>query len=191
MQMVCTLVRSVLKEFYIGGGMAEFCAMATGKKIPTAALAAKTKPAPKGNTGDKKELAKILFTSTSLTLKEIAEKTGVTEMSVAQWAKAGMWEEYRKSMLTTRDEQLRLLYEQLANLNAAIMDGAGYPTDKEVNTQKKLAASIASLEKDTSVGQVIQVAKEYIDWLKKGNLQLAKDTALLFDGFINDKLKHK
>lgn len=67
-----------------------------------------------------KDYAKVLFVNDNLTQKEIAERLNVTEKTVGKWVKDGKWETLRTSMLTTKDNQLKSLYEQLERKNHEI-----------------------------------------------------------------------
>ncbi len=69
-----------------------------------------------------KELAKILYLhpTESLTNKEIAERVGVRPNTVGGWIKKENWEKLRKSLLTTRQQMISDLYNQLELLNKEI-----------------------------------------------------------------------
>ncbi len=124
--------------------------------------------------------AEIQSFTTNLTAKKASRSRNAKQL--------GEWENYCAKLIADKDEQLRLFYVQLGNLNTAIMQGSGFPTDKEANIQKKLAASIAEIETSTNVAQIVKVAKEFILWIKTDNLELAKSITLIFDGFIKSKL---
>ncbi|WP_123838396.1 helix-turn-helix domain-containing protein [Chryseobacterium oncorhynchi] len=68
---------------------------------------------------EQKEFAKFLFTEKNLTQKEVAEKAGVTEKTIAKWISAndGEWKKLKKSLMATKANQINLLYEQLDRLN--------------------------------------------------------------------------
>jgi hypothetical protein len=137
----------------------------------------------------KKELAKLLFTNNDCSPKEIAARTAVTESTINKWIIEGNWETLKHSLLLTKDLQLRLFYQQLGNLNNAVMQGVGYPTTKEADVQKKLTASIHALETETNIAQVIQVAKDFTTWLPNDDMELVKTILLLFDSYIKQQLK--
>ena len=173
------------------------------RKNASAALAPapkkQSKNTPSGGRGDarKKELAKLLFTRNEFTQKVVAERVGVTEKTLGNWIKEGMWQDIKKSLLLTKDEQLRLFYDQLSNLNNAInkrpVDNR-YPDSKEANTQKLIAASIRDLEVETNVSQIIQVAKEFLSWIPeetKEHQEFNNTLTRHFDAFIKERLKRK
>lgn len=68
-----------------------------------------------------KDFAKVLFVNDNITQKEIAARLNVTEKTIGKWVKEGDWESLKISMLTTKDNQLKNLYNQLSNLNRDIV----------------------------------------------------------------------
>ena len=68
----------------------------------------------------KKDFAKSIYLGEDLTQEEIAERVGVKRQTVSRWIKEGNWERHKVSITITREEQLKNLYLQLSELNAAI-----------------------------------------------------------------------
>lgn len=137
----------------------------------------------------KREWAQMLFTSADLTQKEIAVKVGVSEKSMSKWVNDGQWDKLRKSLLTTKSEQLRMLYDQLQTLNSFIKDSTGYANSKEADSILKLTAAIKNLETETSVGQIIEVATQFIRFVQVDDLVASQQITLLFDAYIKERLK--
>ncbi len=145
----------------------------------------------KGTNQGAKELAQLLYTRNDLTLKDTAARVGVTEKTVGKWASVGMWDNLKKCMQITKQEQLREFYTQLQKLNQSIKNGAGFPNSKEANTQKLLACSINALENETSVAQIIDVCTDFTKWFPvetKEDMELSKTVVRLFDQFITSKM---
>ena len=69
----------------------------------------------------KREWAKTLYLKENLTQQEIAERVGVSRITVNNWIGKNGWEMLKTSITITREEQLKSLYRQLAELNNAIM----------------------------------------------------------------------
>lgn len=67
-----------------------------------------------------KEYARVLFVSENLSQKEIADRVGVTEKTIGKWIAEGGWLKLKRSLLTTRKNQLDMWYEQLDVLNTHI-----------------------------------------------------------------------
>ena len=55
----------------------------------------------------KKEWAKTLYMRENLTQQEIAERVGVSRVTVSNWVRAGKWEEQKAGLTLTRQEQVR------------------------------------------------------------------------------------
>lgn len=152
------------------------------------------KPGTSRTTQEKKDLAKLLFTRNNLSQKEIAERVGVDPKTIGKWVKDELWENLRKSLLVTKEEQLRFFYDQLDSLNKAITlrpEGKRYADSKEANTFVMLTTSIRNMETETGVNEIIDVAKAFLNWLRADDLDQAKAITRLFDSFIKERLKRK
>ncbi len=174
------------------------------------------------------DYAKVLFVNQRLTLKEVASRVGVTQKTIGKWADQDKWEHLRKSILTTKDSQLSLLYDQLEWLNTHIatrevihdipksllkpilienekgeqiptkqdIDINQYPvlignvaTAKEADTICKITASIKKLEDDTSIGHIVEVAREFIKFVQPFDYTSSQKLVKYFDMFITEKMK--
>ncbi|MGZ3753590.1 MAG: hypothetical protein ACXVAY_01445 [Mucilaginibacter sp.] len=137
-----------------------------------------------------REYARVLYVSENLSNKELAERVGVTEKTIARWIEDGDWKRFRKSLLTTRQNQLNLMYDQLDWLNLEIsMRDIRVASSKEADTIMKLTASIKNLEVETSIGEIVEVARDFIDFVRKTDLEMAKKITSLFDMFIQNKMR--
>lgn len=140
----------------------------------------------------KKAWAKTLYLKENLTQKEIAEKVGVSRISVIRWIKDENWEDLKTSLTLTREEQIGNLYRQVSEINRAIADkpeGERYANSKEADILGKLAAAINKMETDIGIKDICEVGTKFIDWLRPIDLDRAQDIAALYDAFIKDKLK--
>jgi DNA-binding XRE family transcriptional regulator len=137
-----------------------------------------------------KEYAKSLYIGGGLTQKEIAERVSVTEKTLAKWIKEGKWDNLKKSLLTTKENQLSFLYDQLDFLNTDISKrDFKVAVGKEADTIIKLTASINRLETETSIGDIVEVARNFIEFVRQQDSELAKVITNLFDVFITAKMK--
>ncbi|NDC41467.1 MAG: hypothetical protein EBZ77_07955 [Chitinophagia bacterium] len=139
-----------------------------------------------------KEYAKLLYTSQQLTLKVIAERVGVSEKTLGKWAEDEDWEKLRKSLLTTKSEQLRRLYDILDALTTRIdesEDGAG--DTKMADMMVKYTAAISNLETETSTGQLFETGMRFVSFVFKNDIEMGKKVTELFDAFIQSELNHK
>lgn len=137
-----------------------------------------------------KEFAKSLYIGGGLTQKEIAERVSVTEKTLTSWIKKEKWDGLKKSLLTTKQTQLAFLYDQLDFLNTDISKRDFKVADgKEADTIIKLTAAINRLETETSIGDTVEVARNFIEFVRPQDLELAKTITNLFDVFITAKMK--
>lgn len=93
----------------------------------------------------KKDFARTIYLNEELTHAEIAERVGVKRQTVSRWAGEGNWERYKVSITMTREEQLKNLYLQLAELNNAINgrpEGERFASTAESDTIAKITGSI-------------------------------------------------
>lgn len=140
----------------------------------------------------KKELAKLLFVNERLTQKEISTRVEVSEKTLSKWVNEGQWRKLRQSLIITKEEQLRRIYEQLDELNTAIASrepGKRYANTKDADTLAKLTSAAKNLESEASISDIISVAKKFIEWLRPVELEKAKEISSLFDAFIKEQMK--
>jgi predicted transcriptional regulator len=142
----------------------------------------------------KKELAKLLFIRENLSQKEIAERVEVTEVTVSKWVNENdaEWKRLRQSVIITKEEQLRRIYEQLDELNQEIMrreKGQRYASTKEADTMVKLTSAANNLETDASIADIVEVSKRFLNWLRPVDLDKTKEISQFLDSFIKDQLR--
>ena len=142
--------------------------------------------------GQKREWAKLLYIRENMTQKEIAEKVGMSALTIGKWIKIEAWDKLRQSMLITRETQLSRLYMQLDELNGAIMsreEGRRFPDYKEADAISKLTNAIKAMETDASIADIVEVAKRLLDYLRPVSHDKAVEVARIFDDFIKHCLK--
>lgn len=139
----------------------------------------------------KKEWAKTLYLRENLTQQEIADRVGVSRVTVSNWVRAGKWEEQKAGLTLTRQEQVANLYRQVAEINRAISgraEGERFPNSKEADILGKLSAAIRNMEQETGIADIISVLTGFIEWLRPFDLEKAKELTRLADAYIKDKL---
>ena len=138
----------------------------------------------------KKDWAKMLYMQGELQSRQIAEKVGVSPVTMSKWSKEGNWEMLRAAVTTTREEQIRNLYMQIAEMNKAIAErGDKYATSAEADTINKLSAAIAKMEGDYGIADIISVSKQILFWLRKRDPQKAIELSYYFAEFVKEKLR--
>lgn len=139
----------------------------------------------------KKDWAKVLYLKENITQKEIALRVGVTEKTLGGWIKAENWEQLKSSIVVTKEEELRRIYLQINELNTLIFSrevGKRFAIPSEADTLSKLAATSRNLETDTSIAEVIEVARGVLSFVRKDDLAKAQELSKIFDAFIKTKL---
>lgn len=103
-----------------------------------------------------KELARLYYLNGD-TQKLVAEKVGVSRVTVNKWVSDGGWDALRTAKSITRKE-----------LVAKIMKKADEKLEKgdmSADEMAKLAASIEKIDKRTSATTIIEVLTSYNNWL--------------------------
>ena len=143
------------------------------------------------NNSQKKQWAQTLYLRENLTQLEIAERVGVSRVTVSKWVRDGKWEEQKAGITLTRQEQVANLYRQVAEINRTIAtrhEGERFPNSKEADILGKLSAAIRNMEQETGIADVISVLTTFIEWLRPLDLDKAKELTRLADAFIKDRL---
>ena len=140
---------------------------------------------------DKKQWAQLMFLRTDKSQKEIADIVKVAEKTLSKWKTSENWDRLRASIIITKDEQLRRVYQQINELTSSIEskeEGKRYADSGEADTLAKLASTARSLESNLSIADVIDVFIDFQDWLRGVDLQKAKEISDLQDAYIKHRL---
>ncbi|WP_294549535.1 helix-turn-helix domain-containing protein [uncultured Bacteroides sp.] len=139
----------------------------------------------------KKDWAKMLYTKETLTQAEIAERVGVSRVTVNNWINKGNWEQLKVSITITREEQLKNLYRQMAELNDAISKkpiGQRFPSTAEADTISKLSNAIEKMETEVGLSYIISVFSGLLQWVRTYDPTQAKEITPLLDAYVKSKL---
>lgn len=139
----------------------------------------------------KKALAKDIYLLGSYTLEEIAQKVETTRQTVSRWAKAEGWDELKAGMTIGREQILKNLYRQINEINTNINareQGERHANSKEADILMKLSAAIKKMEDDVGISELISSGMRFTDWLRKVDLDKAKDFINYWDAFIKDQI---
>lgn len=114
----------------------------------------------------KKELARALFLS-GMEQTEIADKVGVSRVTVSKWCTADGWKETRAAKNITRPE---LVNKLLLTIDKLIQQVTG-SEDPNMNASlcdklSKLAAVIQKLDKQANIVSAIEVFMAFSKWLE-------------------------
>lgn len=140
----------------------------------------------------KKMLAREIYLLGSYTYEEIAQKVGAQRQTISRWAKAGNWDNLKAGMTVTREAILSRMYQHLNNMNMAILDREPekrQPDTKEADVMVKLAAAIKSMETDVGISDIISVGMRFGEFLRRIDLEKAKEYVKLWDVFLKEQIK--
>ncbi len=140
---------------------------------------------------EKKAWVKLMFLKDNKTQTEISDITGVSQKTISKWKNEENWDRLRSSIIISKEEELRRIYQQINELNTKIErrpEGERYANSKEADTLSKLASTAKNLESDLSVADIIDSFIGFQDWLREVDLELAKVIIELQDRYIKHKL---
>ena len=140
----------------------------------------------------KKMLAREIYLLGNYTYEEIAQKVGAQRQTISRWAKAGNWDNLKAGMTVTREAILSRMYQQLNNMNSAILErepSKRHPDTKEADVMVKLAASIKNMETDVGISDIISVGMRFGEFLRRIDLDKAKEYVKLWDVFLKEQIK--
>ena len=138
----------------------------------------------------KKNYAKLLYTVEGVTVgKELAERVGVSTVTISKWINSEDWEHLRASVIITKESELRRLYMQLNDTIFTRPKGERFASNKEADTLIKLTAAVKQLETDTSIAEAIEVVKKLINHIRQDDYKKAQEVTVFADAFIKSLLK--
>ena len=141
----------------------------------------------------KKDFAKQLYLNDDgITQAEVADRVGVSKVTLCKWVKEGKWDEMRTSLLVEKDVQLGRLYRQLRHYNDTVETrdvGAQFLTSKEADAVVKITQAIRNLETETNTAEKIATGKEFLAFVRRTcGLDQSKEIARLFNAYIKSCL---
>lgn len=140
-------------------------------------------------TSQKKEWAQMLYLSGQLTQKDIASKVKTTEATMSRWVKDGQWEKLKKSLLTSKSEILRNLYNFLDKMNEKMNSENGFGDSRLADMYVKYTAAIKNLETETSIAEMMDSGQRFHQYLQAIDPKFALEVLNYYDKFIKDQLK--
>ncbi|NJM13980.1 MAG: hypothetical protein HC896_00095 [Bacteroidales bacterium] len=134
---------------------------------------------------EKREVAKQLFLYSGLNQKEIADNLSVTEKTVSRWGTDGKWKELRGAMSSTKDELIRNTYLHIAAVQDNINSEKRAPTVSETDEILKLSKVIEILDKKVTLAQIIQVFRDFENFLMPIDAELTRKINKYHTAYIN------
>jgi hypothetical protein len=113
---------------------------------------------------DKKDLAEALYMS-GINQQDIAEKIGMSRVTINKWCMSGGWKERRGAKTITRQE---LINKILLSINDALTECTNDPKKFGATSDQlaKLASTIDKLDKKGNVVDYINTFVDFSDWLE-------------------------
>ena len=100
-------------------------------------------------------------------------------------------EHLKVSVTITKEEQLKSLYRQLAELNDKIAErepGERFANVKEADTISKLANAIKKMETEVGLADITSVFSDLLKWLRTYDTEQAKQICPVLDAYVKSKL---
>lgn len=114
---------------------------------------------------DRRSLARILYMS-GISQAEIAERTGVSKVTLSKWVNTLGWDKIRAGQNITRQELINKLLQSInATLDKIIEKGEPGALASAGDRLSKLAAVVEKLDRRANVVDVIEVFMAFNDWL--------------------------
>lgn len=133
-----------------------------------------------------KELARLYYLNGD-TQKIVAEKVGVSRVTVNKWVSGGGWDAIRTAKSITRKE---LVAKMMKQADEKLESGEMTPDE-----MAKFAASIEKIDKRTNITTVIEVLTAYNNWLvertqidKELTVDFLKTTNRYQDTYIKEQV---
>jgi transcriptional regulator with XRE-family HTH domain len=139
----------------------------------------------------KKDWAKLLYTKENLTQAEIAERVGVTRVTINKWINSESWEMLKVSITITKEEQLKNLYRQLAEINELITGrdkGERFANPSEADTISKLTKSIKQMETEVGLADIISSFAGLIQFIRTYDPNQVDLFKPVLDAYVKSKL---
>ncbi len=141
-----------------------------------------------------KKHAKKLFLDPNAkeTREEIANRVGITTKTLTKWIEEGNWERLKTSLATSKSQALQDFYEELNAINTVIKnrpEGEQFASFKEAQQRRQLIKDIKAFETETSIAEIYEVGRNFLDFLKSQNEELFKSVIPFYDAFLRDNLE--
>ncbi len=137
----------------------------------------------------KQELLHLYYVDRGIVdIDELVRKVGGTAKTIRAWIKDLKLDKYKKNLILTRSEQLRLMMEELEQINNSIKqqpEGQRFADFKLAQVRRQLIKDIKDLETKALVSEHVNSLTAFIDFAKKQNT----DDALLIGNYANQFIK--
>ncbi len=145
---------------------------------------------------DRKAVAKTLYITGTLQ-KVIAERLGVSPVTINRWVKQGGWEAIRSARNITRPEIVNKLLMSVSKVLDKVLESDDEDAfDGLGDKLSKLSTTIEKLDKKANVVHAIEVFEDFHMWLavrqgidKEVTDELLKDINKYQDAYVQEKTR--
>lgn len=147
---------------------------------------------------EKREFAKLLYMQGEQQ-KNIADKTGISAVTISRWVKDNGWQEKRAATTITRPELVNKLLLTIDRLIEQVNESADPDAINSLGDKlAKLSTTIERLDKKASVVDVVEVFMAFSKWLQYRmsfdddvTPELVRSINKYHDLYINELLQSK
>lgn len=147
---------------------------------------------------EKKEFARLLYMQGEQQ-KNIADKTGISTVTISRWVKDNGWQEKRAATTITRPELVNKLLLTIDRLIEQVNESADPDAINSLGDKlAKLSTTIERLDKKASVVDVVEVFMAFSKWLQyrmsfddEVTPELIRSINKYHDLYINELLQAK
>lgn len=118
---------------------------------------------------------------------EICELLDTPANTINRWVAEGDWKKLRDAKTITRDKLVSNMIAQIVAMEELAKSENRILNAKETDSINKLASAIEKLDKKVNISVIIQVFKEFNEYLLKADLDLAKRITKHQSDFIHQK----
>ncbi len=139
------------------------------------------------NYNERKEWAKLLYTTCDKSAKEVALEVNIDESQVRLWEAKEQWQSHKRYLHSSKANRLELLHDQITKLHTKIKS-EDTPNPKDMDLLIKYSTTANELEEPPSVSEIIDVFESFIQWLRKKDQPLTKKLIVQLDAFVTQKI---
>jgi transposase len=151
---------------------------------------ARKKNVAKRSLEEKRAQAYEVYMTTDKTQKEIAQICEVGVDTIGEWVNKKGWRQEKAARSVTKEKVISNNLVQILNLQEAINKRENkWPTAAEADTITKLTNTIDTLSGKISLPNYISMFDQFLKFLHKSNMQLAKDVADYTLEFVQTKAR--
>lgn len=138
------------------------------------------------------ENAKLLYLNGITDVEELADRVNVSTKTIYTWINKENWSKLKKNFILTREEQMAQMLDELVAINESIRsqpEGQRFADAKLAQVRRQLVKDIKDLETKALLPEVISALTQFLRFVRKKDLETAKELSHWVDSFIKSLLK--